>query len=33
MTDRRALPLDRVGEFARVALANVRREYPHVFWM
>jgi hypothetical protein len=33
MTDRRALLLDRAGEFARVTLANVRREYPHIFWM
>jgi len=28
MTDPHALLLDRAGEYADVALANVRREYP-----
>jgi hypothetical protein len=33
MTDRRALLLDRADDFARVTLANVHREYPHILWM
>ncbi|HEY1627219.1 MAG TPA: DUF2891 domain-containing protein [Streptosporangiaceae bacterium] len=33
MTGRHALLLDRAGEFARVTLANVRREYPRFLLM
>jgi Protein of unknown function (DUF2891) len=33
MTDRHALLLDRAGQLARVALTNVRREYPRYYQM
>jgi hypothetical protein len=33
MTDRRVLLLDRAGEYARMTLTNVRREYPRFFLM